>query len=341
MAVAVAEAPTSRARGGAPDRSGSQLHSLDFGNVSVGGRLDKELTVHNLGTGNLTVTNITSTNDSFSVVPPVCPPDGEAVCFMVAPGGQRSVTVRFRPATVGSQEGELHIASNDLDAGLVRITLRGGGVAPNIRVDPDRLAFGPVDVGQRLDKELTVYNDGTDAFAVTTLTSPAPHFSVVSPAGPFTVGPGGQQPVTVRFSPATADAQSGELSLTSNDPDAATVTVPLQGVGRGVPNISVTPTLLNFGDVVLGQSVTRELTVHNTGTTDLDVTSIRIPYPGLNFSVDPPPGSFTVAPGGQRNVTVRFSPTWTGSYGHVLYIASNDPDAATVTVQLQGIVNSK
>ena len=33
-----------------------------------------------------------------------------------------------------------------------------------------------------------------------------------------------------------------------------------------MPNIAVDPPALNFGDVVLGQSATQQLTVHNIGT---------------------------------------------------------------------------
>jgi hypothetical protein len=56
-------------------------------------------------------------------------------------------------------------------------------------------------------------------------------FSAVSPAGAFTVAAGGQQTVTVRFAPTAAGAQTGTLSINSNDPAEPTRTVQLQGVG--------------------------------------------------------------------------------------------------------------
>ena len=311
------------------DRSGSMLTNLDFGTVSVGQSATRELTVHNIGTADLSVTNIPSPDPPFSVV---SPPDSSPV----APGGQRSVTVQFSPTTVGVQSGVLSIASNDPDAATVLIALQGvgGGGVPNIEVTPAALDFGNVSVGQSTTRELTVRNTGTAMLSVTNLSSPTPPFSVVSPAVPFTVAPNGQRPVTVRFSPITVGVQSGVLSIASNDPDAATVAVPLQGAGLGVPNISVAPAQLDFGNVSIGQSTTRELTVHNTGTAVLSVTNLSSPTP--RFSVVSPAVPFTVAPNGQRPVTVRFSPTTVGVQSGVLSIASNQPDAATIPIPLQG-----
>jgi hypothetical protein len=59
-------------------------------------------------------------------------------------------------------------------------------------------------------------------------------FSVVSPATPFTIVPGGAPvDVTVRFSPTVLGVQNGDLDITSNDPDEGLVSVPLTGSGGG------------------------------------------------------------------------------------------------------------
>src|SRR5262249_16286951 len=106
-------------------------------------------------------------------------------------------------------------------------------------------------------------------------------------------------------------------------------------VGVGVPNISVVPAQLNFSPVCVGESATRGLTVHNTGSTAaLSVTSIFSTNP--RFSVVSPAVPFTVAPNGQRPVTVRFSTTTATPHNGELSIASNGPDAATVAIQLSG-----
>jgi large repetitive protein len=234
----VAAEPAGRAGVVAADRSRSTLTRLDFDRVDVGQSRDKALTVHNTGTGALAVTTLTirPPNSSFSVVPPpVCSPD----CFTVAPGGEHSVAVRFRPTADGEQSGELSIASNDPDTATVSIQLQGvGRGVPNIIVDPVQLDFDFVDVGQSRDEALTVRNTGTGTLSVTSITHtpPFPPFSVpFAPAVPFTVAPGGEQAITVRFSPTAHSVYHGEFSIASDDPDTATVLIPLQGVGMTGP----------------------------------------------------------------------------------------------------------
>jgi hypothetical protein len=195
------------------------------------------------------------------------------------------------------------------------------------------LDFGPVGLGQSTTRELTVGNIGTAVLSVTNISSTDPRFSVVSPAGLFTVEPNAQQLVTVRFRPTTVGPHSGELRIASTDPDAATISIQLRGVGDA-PNIAVAPVVLNFG-VCVGESDTQGLTVGNTGpTAALSVTNISSTNP--SFSVVSPAVPFTVAPNAQQLVTVGFGPTTVGTHRGELRIASNAPDVATVTIQLSG-----
>jgi hypothetical protein len=314
--------------------SDAVLTGLNFSSVVVGQSLDKGLKVHNIGTDVLSVISITSDNAHFSV-------DSQDASFTVDPGGVRGVTVRFSPTAVGTQSGVLSIASSDPDAATIAIQLQGSGVGvPSISVAPDLLDFGRVDVGQSLDKALTVRNTGTAALSVTGITSDNPRFSVVSPAGPFPVAPNDQQPVTVtvRFSPTAVGTQSGVLSIASNDPAESPRTIDLKGVGEGVPNISVAPDPLDFGRVDVGQSLDKALMVRNTGTGTLSVTALSTT--NARFSVVPPPvcspDCFTVAPGSQHSVTVRFSPTAEGAQSGQLGITSNDPDPAPFPLTVQG-----
>jgi hypothetical protein len=303
--------------------------SLNFGNVTVGAIADQALTVSNGGDGELIVSSITSTSARFSIVSPTG-------SFTVTAGGQQMVMVRFSPTSAGPQTGQLQITSNDPDEPTVNIGVNGTGVAvPDIDVTPTSLDFGSVPLNQHVDRILTVRNTGTATLMVNSIMSNNSQFSVVSPAGSFTVAVGGQQSVTVRFGPTTVGAQAGRLTITSNDPDEANVNVQLQGVGVAVPDIDVAPTSLDFGSVTIGQSTDRMLTVRNTGGAPLMVTSIT--SNNARFSVVSPIGSFNVAAnGGQQVVTVRFSPNAIGAQNGTLTINSNDPDESNVPVPVSG-----
>jgi hypothetical protein len=205
-------------------------NELNFGEVLAGVTSNiapvRPVTIRNVGTAVLSVNPLPSTSLPFSVVSPTAP-------FTVAPNAPPvTVTVRFIPTTVGAQSGELRITSNDPDTATVAVALQGVGVAPRIEVVPDRLTFGNVTVGQSAAQNLMVRNVGTAVLSVSPLPSTTAPFSVVSPTAPFTVAPNAPPvTVTVRFSPTAVGGQSGELRITSNDPDRATVAVPLQGAG--------------------------------------------------------------------------------------------------------------
>lgn len=115
---------------------------------------------------------------------------------------------------------------------LIRAVVQNGGQinGPNIEVTPASLDFGSVNVNATLDRTLTVRNTGTAALNITGITSNNARFSVTS-ATSFTVAPGGQQIVTVRFAPTAAGVQTGTLTVASNDPAKPSVTVSLNGTG--------------------------------------------------------------------------------------------------------------
>jgi hypothetical protein len=210
-----------------------------------------------------------------------------------------------------------------------------GPSAPAINVQPTALDFGAVNVGSSTDQTLMVSNAGQGTLNVTGMATNNPLFSVVSPIGSFTVAADSQQTVPVRFRPTSAGPQAGVLTINSNDPNHATVTVQLRGEGVAAsPTIEVAPATLDFGGVTVGQSRHRTLRVRNTSNAPLTVNSITSDNP--RFRVVSPTGSFTVAADSQQTVPVRFRPTSAGPQAGVLTINSNDPDQATVTVQLRG-----
>jgi hypothetical protein len=147
-----------------------------------------------------------------------------------------SLTVRFMPPAVGPQMGNLTIESNDPDEAMVVVPLGGEGIqsVPDIDVTPTSLNFGSVGYGQSATRTLTVRNLGTAPLMVNSFNlNGSPAFSVISPQTPFNVPSNGQQMVTLRFAPTpnTPGVQMATLTINSNDPDEAKVSVSLTGTG--------------------------------------------------------------------------------------------------------------
>ena len=103
------------------------------------------------------------------------------------------------------------------------------------------------------------------------------------------------------------------------------------------PDISVTPTRVDFGPVTVGMSSEQVVTIHNDGTATLTVQSLTLTGTGFTF-VDKPTLPSAVAPGDETlPVTIKFTPTDPGMQSGTLVITSNDPDEGSVTVKLTGV----
>jgi carbon monoxide dehydrogenase subunit G len=281
----------------------------------------------------LNVTGITSSNARFSVV--TAPP------FNIAAGAQASVTVRFSPNAAGAQSGNLTIASNDPARASVVVAVTGtGGAAaavPSIDVTPASLDFGSVNVNATRDLAVTIANRGTSALNVTAITSSNARFTIAAGGAPFTVAAGAQSTVNVRFSPNAAGAQTGNLTIASNDTARGPVTVPLNGTGNATgsgPSIEVTPSSVDFGSVNVNATRDLALTVANRGAAALSITAITLS--NARFSIASGGAPFIVPAGSQSTVNLRFSPNAPGTQTGTLTIASNDPSRASVVVSLTG-----
>ncbi len=181
----------------------------------------------------------------------------------------------------------------------------------------------------------TVSNNG-DAACDVTLVQSGNDFNV-NGNNSFSVAPGGNQSVSVSYTPGEVGSDNGTLEVNSNDPDTATVNVSLTGNGVQQQvnecNISVNPLALNFGNVTLGNSPTLSTTVSNSGNATCNVNLARS---GSNNFAIASNTSFDVSPGGSQNVTVSYTPGQVVADTGNVAVNSNDPDSSTVTVGLSG-----
>lgn len=211
-------------------------------------------------------------------------------------------------------------------------TANGGWVEAALPLLPTRiialsgdLAFGSVEVGETATRTLTIANSGNGALTVSGITYPAAFTGDWS----GTIGPGSSTNVTVTFSPSSATNYGGDLSV-SSDAIGGTGTMPVSGTGTVIPTriIGLSGNLA-FGEVQVGQTAARTLTISNAGNTTLTVSGISYPS---GFSGG---WSGTVGPGSSRVVTVTFSPSSARTYSGNLSVSS-DATSGTSTLALGG-----
>ncbi|MCF8369025.1 MAG: choice-of-anchor D domain-containing protein [Bacteroidales bacterium] len=152
---------------------------------------------------------------------------------------------------------------------------------------------------------------------------------LVSPTS-GTIAAGGSQNLNVDFD-ATGLAigvYTADINVSSNDPSQPLLTVPATlTVSSGNPQIVVSPSTLNFGDVQVGLSNTLQFTIQNTGTGTLAGT-ITTPT-GFSVAAAKDNGdnviSFAVNQGVTESYDVTFTPTLAQPYNGNVVIAHNAP----------------
>lgn len=79
-------------------------------------------------------------------------------------------------------------------------------------------------------------------------------------------------------------------------------------------NIALTPDPLDFGEVVIGGSKDMEATIRNNGNRTIDIKNVLAQKGNVGFEIIDPTGEFSLNPGEERKVTVRFGRDAQGVY---------------------------
>ena len=212
--------------------------------------------------------------------------------------------------------------------------------APDIQVAPTSHDFGDVEVGDSPSMTVTIENTGDDDLELGQLNLADTDFAKSNDnCANTTVAAGDTCTIKVTFAPKGKGTKNATLSIPSNDPDTATATVTLTGKGIAavvlVPDISVTPTSHDFGDVEVGDSLSVTVTIENTGDENLELGQLNLADTDFAKSNDNCANT-TVAAGDTCTIKVTFAPQTEGAKNATLSIPSNDPDTATATVTLTG-----
>ncbi|MDQ7788367.1 MAG: choice-of-anchor D domain-containing protein [Thermodesulfovibrionales bacterium] len=130
-----------------------------------------------------------------------------------------------------------------------------------------------------------------------------------------------------------ADCSDGAVNMTASRSCTATFdTIPVQGE----PDIAVSQSTLQFGDVKVKYSKTASFVITNKGTGTLTVTNMVISGRDAYLFRVVSDSDFTIGPSLSNTVSVRFTPRWTGEREATLKISSNDPDTPVLSIKLKG-----
>jgi hypothetical protein len=181
---------------------------------------------------------------------------------------------------------------------------------------------------------LVLSNTRSWAVKITAWQMTGSEFSVGGPALPFTLNGGKSVTLNLTFAPKTAGISGGSVYVTG-----PALNVPLNGTGTTstAGQLSITPSLVNFGDVTVGTTGTQPITM---SAANASVTVTSDASSSSQFVLDGASLPLTIAAGKSMSFNVTFTPTASGTVSGSLSFVSNASNSKTLE-SLTGTGSSK
>jgi hypothetical protein len=303
----------------------SSPRELDFGiQTAVSAITTKTITISNLGTTSQTFTSInaTSSTSPFSEQSSDCTLSDSIHNKVLSPGGSCHITLAFTPFTSAASDG---FQSGDWNIGTRSIHLTAYGQAAALSVSTSEIDFGTQFTnGLRLPRYLYISNSSASPISHSALALPAGSPFTLTDACPATLLPASVCRIRIDYL-STKSPSTDSVSLTLDGGLSVLITgetLPPKTVSGSTvnPNLSVTPSTINFANpvIVTGVSSTSQtVSISNTGasafTLSLSLTG------DFNQTTSCPP----TLPGGQTCASViTFAPSQPGSRQGLLAITA-------------------
>jgi LGFP repeat/HYDIN/CFA65/VesB-like, Ig-like domain/Abnormal spindle-like microcephaly-assoc'd, ASPM-SPD-2-Hydin/PQQ-like domain len=251
-------------------------------------------------------------------------------------GGSMTVPVTFAPTVPGQADGTLTVKTSDGETDLVGV--HGVGTKDGLGATPAALEFTDVPTQTGSRQTVNIVNTGTTVAKITGLTLPANATLKVDPSTVPAVGqtiqPQASVPVSLTFSPTTANPVTDKLVIQS---DRGSLTVPVTATAvSGTAHLQV-PSALDFGAVPVGTSATRDFTITNTGNIPMTITKAKAPQ-GVFTTTAPISEGLVIPPGESAHQSVTFTPTAVGKAGtsETFYLLTANDGQGALKVMLTG-----
>ncbi|HVI06771.1 MAG TPA: choice-of-anchor D domain-containing protein, partial [Candidatus Binatia bacterium] len=289
--------------------------SIDFGSVIVGSSSQQtaNFTVDLTTDGFVNVTGVSSTGD-FTVA---------SQCnSQVTAGGECGLSVTFAPTAAGLRTGTVIVDyTAGTNSGQLMLALSGMGIAAAVTLPVPSVNFGTQIINTvSATQSVQVQNNGTSDLIITSVTADGDFTQAGtcnSANGSVTVSAGSGCAMQITFIPSAAGTRSGTVTLVDN---AGTQSVALSGTGNA-PGVGLDSSTLAFVSQGVGTTSDQQtVTVTNTGTSDLAISSITAAGDFAETNTWPS----TLASGASFQVAVTFTPSAPGLRNGTITMADNE-----------------
>jgi hypothetical protein len=248
----------------------------------------------------------------------------------VPPDAFYRVRIQFTPTERRLYTAMLRVNHDD-STGHTDFSLTGRGIAPVIARSATTLQGGSVHVRKSVPMPpLTITNSGDAPLRITSLGisgDAAGDYTIVNPPSlPLTLGPGASIAVGINFAPQTTGVRTASLDIMADGLPISSVTL----VGTGVEgSLSFGSSTIDFGDVVVGSTERRSVTITNTGTDTLTISQTASNIIGFTVVSGLEPGT-KIAPGASITATLQFAPQASGQASGALMVTNDGAQSVAV-----------
>ena len=204
--------------------------------------------------------------------------------------------------------------------------------AQQLTCQPCTHGFGRVVVGSSKTYFYTLVNTGNKSLKITSKSAQGSGFSLGTLNLPVKLNPGASVQLPVIFTPSASGWRHGSVTLVSTGRNS---TLSMSAGGTGMTNasaeLSVTPSSLDFGSVIVGNSTTQQATL---SASNGSVTVSSDQSSSSEFSLLSPSLPVTLAAGQSIQATLQFTPNAAGTAsGKIKFIstATNSPSLVSLT----------
>jgi hypothetical protein len=212
--------------------------------------------------------------------------------------------------------------------GLAPAGSKVGGTT--LAASPSALSFGNVQKGKSSNLSETLTNTGGSAVTISSENVSSTVFSVSGLSLPMTLSPNQSVTFSATFAPTSSGSATATLAITSNA-DNTPLNIALSGTGTAQGQLTVSPTTLSFGNVVVGTESALQGTLKATGSSvtvsGKSINSNEFALSGISLPI-------TLTDGQTTSFTVTFKPAMAGNASATLLFSSdagNSPTAQTLT----------
>jgi Abnormal spindle-like microcephaly-assoc'd, ASPM-SPD-2-Hydin len=286
----------------------SSKTSINYGTVQAGQSKMDSVLITNSGNAALSIDSVKSTLGDFTISP---------TSLSVPAGGSSQFYITYAPATGGTKNATVlfyHKGINGLDS--VSVT-GGASVITLFAATPDSLDFGTRIRNSSKTDTIVVSNSGNVSLRIDSVRSPDPAFTI-TPTSVAAVAGGSNTKFFITYKPNVGGPDSAKIVFYSNSstqPD----TVYVRGNVVIAPIFSASKASITFPAVLLGTHKMDSVTVTNTGTASLSITSVT--WTDTNYVVTPT--SATIGIDASQKFYVTFSPKAVGTKNTSIVLTSN------------------